>query len=114
MARLYSNENFPIPVVEELRKLGHDVLTIQETGKADQSLPDEEGLQEASVEKRAVLTFNRKHFVALHKSRPNHEGIIACTFDVDFIALANRIHQALKSDQTLTGRLVRINRRTKK
>ncbi len=33
MARLYTNENFPLPVVETLRKLGHDVLTIQETGK---------------------------------------------------------------------------------
>jgi len=37
MARLYSNENFPLPVVEELRRLGHDVLTIQETGKAEQN-----------------------------------------------------------------------------
>jgi len=34
MARLYSNENFPMPVVAELRNFGHDVLTIQETGKA--------------------------------------------------------------------------------
>jgi hypothetical protein len=24
MARLYSNENFPLPVVEKLRALGHD------------------------------------------------------------------------------------------
>lgn len=24
MARLYSNENFPFPAVEELRRLGHD------------------------------------------------------------------------------------------
>jgi len=39
MARLYANENFPLPVVEELRRLGHDVLTIQETGKAGQSVP---------------------------------------------------------------------------
>ena len=31
MARLYSNENFPLPVVERLRALGHEVLTIQET-----------------------------------------------------------------------------------
>ena len=44
MARLYSNENFPLPVVEQLRWLGHDVLTIQETGKADQALPDAEVL----------------------------------------------------------------------
>lgn len=26
MARLYADENFPLPVVEELRRLGHDVL----------------------------------------------------------------------------------------
>jgi hypothetical protein len=31
MARLYSNENFPLPVVERLRVLGRDVLTIQKT-----------------------------------------------------------------------------------
>ena len=42
MASLYSNENFPLPVVEKLRALGHDVLTIQEAGKADQALPDKE------------------------------------------------------------------------
>ncbi|MCH8963229.1 MAG: DUF5615 family PIN-like protein, partial [Bacteroidetes bacterium] len=41
MARLYANENFPLPVVEELRRLGHHVLTIQETGKAEQAIPDE-------------------------------------------------------------------------
>ena len=29
MARLYANENFPLPVVNELRRLGHDVLTTQ-------------------------------------------------------------------------------------
>jgi hypothetical protein len=39
MARLYSNENFPLPVVEALRALGHDVLTIQEAGKADKPCP---------------------------------------------------------------------------
>ena len=44
MARLYSNENFPLPVVEELRRLGHSVLTIQETGKANQAVPDESGV----------------------------------------------------------------------
>jgi len=32
MARLYANENFPLPVVEALRRLGHDVLTIQHKG----------------------------------------------------------------------------------
>jgi hypothetical protein len=45
VSRFYSNENFPLPVVEELRKLGHDVLTIQETGKADEACPDKEVLR---------------------------------------------------------------------
>jgi hypothetical protein len=34
MARLYSNENFPRRVVEELRRLGHDVLISFEAGRA--------------------------------------------------------------------------------
>jgi hypothetical protein len=40
MAKLYANENFPLPIVEELRRLGHDVLTIQESGKAGQAMSD--------------------------------------------------------------------------
>ncbi len=36
MTRLYADENFPLPVVEELRRLGHDVFTIHEDGKANQ------------------------------------------------------------------------------
>jgi hypothetical protein len=36
MARLYADENFPQPVVMGLRRLGHDVLTVQEAGKAGQ------------------------------------------------------------------------------
>jgi hypothetical protein len=41
MTHLNSNENFPLPVVEELRQLGHDVLTIQEAGQANQAMSDE-------------------------------------------------------------------------
>ena len=31
MARLYADENFPLPIVELLRIFGHDVLTTEET-----------------------------------------------------------------------------------
>ena len=41
MARLYADENFPQPAVERLRELRHDVLTVQDAGKAQQKLPDE-------------------------------------------------------------------------
>ena len=40
IARLYANERFPLPVVQELRKAGHDVVTIQETGYANQAMTD--------------------------------------------------------------------------
>ena len=65
MARLYANENFPLPVVEELRRLGHDVLTIHETRRAGQQVPDDEVLASATADGRAVLTLNRRHFITL-------------------------------------------------
>ena len=110
MMRLYSNENFPLPAVEKLRALGHDVLTIQETGKADQALPDEKVLEFATAENRAVLTLNRRHFIRLHRERPEHAGIIVCTVDPDFAAQAERIHQAIGKQTSLHGQLIRVNR----
>ncbi len=110
MARLYSNENFPMPVVDELRRLGHDVLTIQETGNVGQSLPDKAILAFANAEGRALLTLNRKHFIQLHNSNPNHAGIIVCTFDPDFIGQARRINKAIESQPKLSEQLIRVNR----
>lgn len=110
MARLYSNENFPLPVVEELRRLGHDVLTIQETGKAEQGFADEAILSSAGADNRAVLTINRKHFIRLHKASPEHKGIIVCTADLDFTRQASRIHEAIKSHDTLARKLLRVDR----
>ena len=110
MARLYANENFPLPVVEELRRLGHDVLTVQDTGKSGQAVPDEEVLAFASADNRLVLTLNRKHFVHLHGTHPDHAGIIVCTFDPDFIGQAGRINSALISQTGLSGQLIRVNR----
>ncbi len=110
MARLYSNENFPLPVVEELRRLGHDVLTIQETGKANQAYPDDAVLSLAASEKRAVLTINRKDFIALHETASIHSGIIICTADLDFVGQARRIHESIEASDGLDGRLIRVNR----
>lgn len=110
MARLYANENFPWPGVLELRRLGHDVLTTAEAGKAEQAISDEEVLAFAHAEGRAVLTLNRKHFLRLHRERPAHGGIIACTFDPDFTGQAQRIAAALATLPSLAGQLVRVNR----
>jgi len=108
--RLYSNENFPFPVVAELRRLGHDVTTVRETGKANRATPDIEILEFAASEGRVLLTLNRKHFIALHASRPVHVGIVVCTVDPDFVGQARRIHEALTVHANLSGQLIRVNR----
>ncbi len=110
MARLYTNENFPLPVVETLRKLGHDVLTIQETGRGGKAAPDEAVLEFACSEKRALVTFNRKHFIRLHALRPDHFGIIVCSFDPDFEGFAYRIDMVIQGQKEFVGQLIRVNR----
>jgi predicted nuclease of predicted toxin-antitoxin system len=110
IARLYSNENFPLPVVAALRELGHDVLTSLEAGKANDAIPDDEVLRFASADQRAVLTHNRQDFIRLHRHHPDHHGIIVCTVDANFPALAARIHAQLQTSDSLQGQLIRINR----
>ncbi|MDZ7363897.1 MAG: DUF5615 family PIN-like protein [candidate division KSB1 bacterium] len=110
MTRLYANENFPLPVVEALRRLWRDMLTTQEAGTAGQSIPDEEVLAFACTAHRALLTINRKHFIRLHSERPHHEGIIVCTFDPDFGRQATQIHAAITSLKELGGQLIRVTR----
>ena len=110
MAHLYSNENFPYPVVEELRRLGHDVMTVLEAGKASQKIPDEEVMAFAASKGRVVLTLNRKDFVRLHRNQPVHSGIVVCTFDPDYVAQAKRIHDAITAQSELAGKLLRVNR----
>lgn len=105
MARLHADENFPLPVVLALRALGHDVLTILEAGQAEQALPDEAVLAFAVSQSRALLSLNRRHFIRLHHERPDHAGIIVCTFDADFTAQAARLHQELAGQEGLAGRL---------
>jgi predicted nuclease of predicted toxin-antitoxin system len=110
MARFYSNENFPLPVVEALRRLGHDVLTVQEAGNANQEIPDDEVLAFASADNRALLTINRRDFIRLHRQQSEHCGIIVCTADLDFERQARGIHEAIAALPALGNQLIRINR----
>jgi hypothetical protein len=110
MARFYANENFPLPTVEALRRLGHDVLTTAESGRAGQAVPDADVLAFAVAAQRIVVTLNRRHFIRLHQTTPTHAGIVVCTFDPDFAALAQRIHRAVEAQPQMAGQLVRVNR----
>ena len=110
MARLYADGNFAIPVVEQLQRLGHDVLTAFVAGQANRSVADQAVLRFAATERRALLSFNRLHFVRLHKAGTEHSGIIVCTFDIEFVALAGRIHEAISACGELSGKLRRVSK----
>lgn len=108
--RLYADENCPLAVIEALQRLGHDVLTAYDDGRANQAIPDDTVLGRATELGRAVLTLNRQDFKRLHGEHPKHSGIVSCTYDPDFAAQAGRIHQALQNRADITGQLIRINR----
>ena len=107
--RFYADENFPLPVVAELRRLGYDVLTAFEDGRANKAIADEAVLARATLLTRAVLTINRQDFKRLHRSMQKHGGIVLCTFDIDFDGQAFRIHELCAADD-LEGKIVYVNR----
>src|SRR5262245_223696 len=110
MALFYADENFDYPVVERLRALGHDVLTVQEAG--EQGGDDARVLGRATSEGRCVLTFDRMDFKRLHRHNPSHAGIISCSPDYARDGLAARIHLAATAAGSLAGLHVRVNRPT--
>lgn len=110
MTKLYSNENFDLQVVGYLRELGFDVLTSNDAGNSNQRFPDDQVVVFAKEENRAILTFNRKDFFKLHKLMEDHAGIIACTYDTDYEALAKRIALSVNENEPIKGKLIRIYR----
>ena len=104
----YADEDFAYPVVLELRRLNHHVITVQEDHR--QGIDDASLLARAHGLGRVVLTHNRRHFERLHRNGQIHSGIVSCTRDQDFPALANRIDDAVR--HLSIGRwCIRVNRK---
>ncbi len=111
MGQLLADENFPMPAVIRLRELGHDVLTLIDLELAGQSVPDDEVLMLATQLTRCLLTLNRRDFIKLHQQSDKHTGIVICTTDIDYIRLANRVHQVLtQANEPVDGQLLRVQR----
>jgi predicted nuclease of predicted toxin-antitoxin system len=111
MAKRYADEQFPRPVVELLRELGHHVLTVQESGNA--GFTDPEVLEFATRHDLIVLTQNRRDFKRLHQLDPLHGGMIICTEDRNTSALTARIHNAILVEEFLAGKIVSVVRPAK-
>jgi hypothetical protein len=99
VAAFYADENFRYPVVDALRRLGHDVLTCQEARRAGRGIDDTIVLEDALRMGRILLTQNRGDFKKLHASGLAHQGIVLCTYDRDAEALAQRIVEAVSERQ---------------
>lgn len=55
--RILANENFPGPLIRELRRLGHDVLAVKESMRG--ATDDLEVLARSRQEERLVVTFDK-------------------------------------------------------
>lgn len=108
MAKLLADENFPFPVVEHLRRRGHDVVTMKDLGQSGAGCSDEQVLQYAANEGRVILTMDRRDFRSLHRSGVSHSGMVICTFNPDWSNFAAQIDQTLQSVPRLTGELMQV------
>lgn len=110
MVKLYADEQFPYPVVQRLIAKGFAVLTVQEAKKDNQKIPDPEVLAFAISQGRAVITQNRRDFIALHNQSQAHAGIVVCTKNLDWDSFAEEIERTLADRTSIAGELIRVNR----
>ena len=107
--KLYADEDFNHGVVTRFRALGHDVVTVMDVDR--RGLSDVEQLVYATEAGRALITFNRADYHALHHQHDEHARIITCTRDPNVEALAARIHAEISARSGLAGEVILIVRR---
>lgn len=109
MLKFYSNENFPLEMVDLLRSRDYDILTSYEAGQANQKIPDDEVLMYATNAGRIVITENRQDFINLHFTTSNHAGIVICKADRDYAGKVQVLHDFFTQDtQPMDNRLLRV------
>ena len=119
--RLLADEQFDMAVVRLLRKKGHDVLTVRDISddKAGDSIADDAIFAFAQQTRRAVVTFNVKHFRPLafrHAGR--HHGVVLCQLPErgrkieTQQQLAKAIDAAIRSSDSLRGAVIAIPAKT--
>jgi hypothetical protein len=76
--RLALDADVHVDAAEALRLRGFDAVSVRETGH--EHLPDEDQLERAADQGRCIVTFNARHFRALHirwlAEARDHGGIV--------------------------------------
>lgn len=74
LLRILANENFPGPLIHELRQRGHDVVSVKESMRG---ATDRQVLERAQREERLVITFDKDFGeLAFRFSLPANSGVI--------------------------------------
>ena len=110
VSRLLADEHIAQDLVRRIRLLGHDVVMVRSLNEDKQGdgWTDEDVLNEAILQNRAVLTDNIKHFKPLSEEKPWHCGIIACAFDVDYQKKAKAIDEKIRGAGDLRGKWIYV------
>lgn len=91
--RILANENFPGEAIEALRERGHDIVWIRTDapGSKDRAI-----LQQAQIEKRIIVTFDKDFGeLAFHSRLPASCGIIL--FRISAPSPASVIHKIVEN-----------------
>jgi hypothetical protein len=56
------------------------------------------------------LTINRIDFIRLHRRNDEHFGIVVCTNNRNWEQFAARINEAVRDEESLQGKLIRVVR----
>jgi hypothetical protein len=78
--RLFTDEMINPSLAPELRRRGYDVESCDEAGRSQRRISDADQLEYATGQGRAILSFNKRDFIALDRSYKGgvrrHAGII--------------------------------------
>jgi predicted nuclease of predicted toxin-antitoxin system len=63
--KLYTDEDVNPIIATHLRRNGYDALSAHDAGRANQRIPDDEQLEYATQQGRAIFTFNVADYIEL-------------------------------------------------
>jgi predicted nuclease of predicted toxin-antitoxin system len=92
--RIYTDEDVPAQLAEQLQRRGYDAISCREAGNSNQALPDEWQLGWTAERGRSIVVFNVAHFLRLDSlwklQDRSHAGIIMAEHRWSFSELLRR------------------------
>lgn len=80
LIKILTDEMISPRLADDMRHLGYDALSCQRAGRANRGISDEDQLELATANGRAIYTFNGVDYLALHRAWQAvgrvHAGII--------------------------------------